>query len=173
MCFSSVFAWACREQSIGAQGKGRAAFSLVEVAIAIGIVSFALLALVGLMSTGLQGSRESDEDTKLALCVESVQGSLQLEGFGKVATNASYVAGNSQPSFLFDSSGSLQVDASGNLLKTANADSRYGAVVKRLAPTPQAGSHLVMLQVKFVWPLSASASNRQQRVVVMGLANRE
>lgn len=173
MYIPSIFVRAGCERSGSVQCKGIAAFSLVEMAIALGIVSFALLALVGLVSTGLQGSRESDEDTKLTLCAETVQGSLQLEGFGKVATNTSYASGNSQPSFLFDSQGSLQFDASGNLLKTVNADSRYGAVVKRLAPTSQAGSHLMMLQIKFVWPLSAPESNRQQRVVVMGLANRE
>lgn len=42
------------------------AFSLVEVTIALGIVSFALLALLGLFVVGLSSSKESAMDTAVA-----------------------------------------------------------------------------------------------------------
>lgn len=42
------------------------AFSLVEVVLAIGICSFALIALLGLFTTGLQSNRQSEQDIQAA-----------------------------------------------------------------------------------------------------------
>ena len=53
----------------------RQAFSLVEVTIALGLVSFALLALLGLFVVGLNSSKESALDTaqaQIALHASSV-----------------------------------------------------------------------------------------------------
>ncbi len=54
----------------------RTAFSLVEVAVAIGIVSFCLLTLVSLLGTGLNTSRLSKEDTLLASAASQVTSEL-------------------------------------------------------------------------------------------------
>ena len=43
-----------------------AAFSLVEIVLAIGIVSFALLGMMGLVSVSFQSERSSASDTDLA-----------------------------------------------------------------------------------------------------------
>lgn len=45
----------------------RFAFSLVEVVLALGIVSFALVAILGLLTVGLDSSRESIDDTAVSL----------------------------------------------------------------------------------------------------------
>lgn len=42
------------------------AFSLVEVVLALGICAFVLVALLGLFSTGLRASRESEEQVQAA-----------------------------------------------------------------------------------------------------------
>lgn len=42
------------------------AFSLVEVVLALGITSFVLVGLVGLLSTGLKSSRESEDQIQAA-----------------------------------------------------------------------------------------------------------
>ncbi len=44
----------------------RRGFSLVEVCLALGIVTFALVALVGLLATGLRTNQESAEDVQAA-----------------------------------------------------------------------------------------------------------
>lgn len=44
----------------------RSAFSLVEIAIAIGIVSFVLVALLGLMASSFESARSAKEDTVIA-----------------------------------------------------------------------------------------------------------
>lgn len=41
-------------------------FSLVEVVVALGLVSFVLVALMGLISTGLNGTRASEESIEAA-----------------------------------------------------------------------------------------------------------
>jgi hypothetical protein len=43
-----------------------AAFSLVEVVLALGIFSFAIVAILGLFTVGLQTSRESDQEIRAA-----------------------------------------------------------------------------------------------------------
>lgn len=50
----------------------RSGFSLVEITIAIGIVAYALVAIVGLFAVGLKSSRESVIETSLARIVHNV-----------------------------------------------------------------------------------------------------
>lgn len=47
-------------------GKGRGAFSLVEVVIALGLVTFVLVAILGLFSVGLSGTRDSERSIDAA-----------------------------------------------------------------------------------------------------------
>lgn len=65
--------------------KSNSGFSLVEVTLALGISSFALLAVVGLLPVGLAQMRDSREETSAALTVEMVARALR---------NASYDAGS-------------------------------------------------------------------------------
>ena len=151
---------------------GTPGFSLAEVVLAIGLVSFVLLALVGLLSTGLQASKESAEDTALALCAETVQALVQAEGYRAVLANPLYAPDHADLTFFFDPSGVLQTDETGAAIRSANAESRYGCTVTR-SPTASGQPHLLMLSLQFAWPLTAPATGRQQRVVVTGLADYE
>ena len=54
-----------------------ASFSLVEVAIALGIVTFAIVSLFGLLVVGMQANRASQGDTALALASKYVLSSLR------------------------------------------------------------------------------------------------
>jgi uncharacterized protein (TIGR02598 family) len=154
--------------------RGESAFSLVEVVLAIGLFSFALLALVGLLTVGLKGSRESGDDTILSLCTETTQALVRAEGFSQVLTNALYAPGNTTPDFFFDSGGILLTDSAGAPLRTQNTNALYGCLVTRsVAALSQATTNLLVYQLKFVWPLAAPAANRQHRVVPASLANYE
>jgi type II secretory pathway pseudopilin PulG len=46
-------------------GGGQAAFTMVEIALCLGIIAFALVAIIGVMPTGLQVQRNNREDTIL------------------------------------------------------------------------------------------------------------
>ena len=50
----------------------RLAFSLIEVVLALGIVSFALVAILGLLSVGLDSSRDSIDDTAVTLLGQDI-----------------------------------------------------------------------------------------------------
>lgn len=62
------------------------AFSLVEVTMAIGIVSFAVLTLVALLPSGLRSVRESANETAISAIVRSVRGELNQASFSDVTT---------------------------------------------------------------------------------------
>ena len=66
--------------------KPTAAFSLVEVTMAIGIVSFALLSLIALLPSGLQSVRDSANEAALSSIVRTVRGELNQASFSDVTT---------------------------------------------------------------------------------------
>src|SRR5882757_9974275 len=67
-----------------------AGFSLVEIAIALGIVSFVLIALMGLMSVGLNEARRGREDTLLASMTSYRMTSLLGAGYANVTNTTAY-----------------------------------------------------------------------------------
>jgi type II secretory pathway pseudopilin PulG len=53
------------------------AFSLIEVVMALGIISFALVAILGLMPVGVQSAMDSQRETQVALIARSIFTDLQ------------------------------------------------------------------------------------------------
>lgn len=74
------------------------AFSLVEVTLAIGIVSFALLAVVALLPVGLQSVKNSTEQAAAAAVMESLSEALR-HSESKDGTNFTVVFNNSTNTF--------------------------------------------------------------------------
>lgn len=72
-------------RSVSALGFSRRAFTLVEVALAIGVVSFALLSLLGLFPIGLISFRESMTQTACSHMMQKVAGDLALMPRDEVA----------------------------------------------------------------------------------------
>lgn len=69
------------------------AFSLVEVCLALGIVSFALLSVVGLMPVGLSAMRQAMDQTTEAQIARVISGEAALVPFDKLdqyATDGPY-----------------------------------------------------------------------------------
>ncbi len=149
------------------------AMSLVEVVVAIGLFSFVIVAMVGLLSVGLNSSRESSDDTRLALCAQTVFSLLRAEGFAGAQANSEYDKGNTDPDFLFDSGGRLLTDSGGQPLVTS-AESYYSCAVT-LEPLPlnQPTGKFQCLRLQFFWPPGASVANRSTRNLVMSLADYE
>lgn len=54
-------------------------FSLVEMAVAIGLIAFALMALIGLMTVGISTSKESEADFRTVVIAEKVFQSVRFE----------------------------------------------------------------------------------------------
>jgi uncharacterized protein (TIGR02598 family) len=61
-------------------------FSLIEVAIALGIVSFVLIPIIGLLPMGLATIQASENQTVMAGIAQQIRGQLQEITFSSVAT---------------------------------------------------------------------------------------
>lgn len=60
-------------------------FGLVEIAIALGIISFALLSLLGLMAVGLNASKTAREDTVVASLARNVLANLKTLNYAQLS----------------------------------------------------------------------------------------
>jgi uncharacterized protein (TIGR02598 family) len=137
-------------------------FSLVEVVVAIGIVAFAMLAVVGLLPTGLKIARNSAEQAQAANLVaalaESVRGATATNGTNYVNSyagqNLSYVIGGS--------ANTLQIS---NLTLEGRVDNNAGRLVAAVTITPPANAATNgRAVISVAWPAVArpawnSASN--------------
>ena len=98
------------------------AFSLVEVAVAIGVIGFALLAIVGLVPVGQNAARDAADDTKTSLIeqdvFERVRASLHsVAAFSSPATSFPNPA--TSPSYYYTADGLFFSDHS-NLVSAIN-----------------------------------------------------
>jgi len=71
--------FAARPASLARKAAPRqAAFTMVEVAIALGVIAFALIAIIGILPAGLQTSRDNREETIInqdaRLLIEAIKG---------------------------------------------------------------------------------------------------
>gem|GEM_PF-2376117 len=60
------------------------AFSLIEVTLALGIVSFGLLVAVGMVPVGLKSLRESMDDSVKTQIIQEITGKLLIIPYGKI-----------------------------------------------------------------------------------------
>jgi len=67
-----------------------AAFSLVEVTVALGIVTFAVVAVLGVIPTGMNTLRDATRDNVEAQIVRTVAGQLNAGTFTGLNTNVYY-----------------------------------------------------------------------------------
>lgn len=88
--------WPCRSHtrnraSVPLHFAAAAAFTLVEVVLALGIVAFAVVALVGLMAVSLESGRGSEADTLIASMARQITAELQARPFDLLTTEGSDV----------------------------------------------------------------------------------
>jgi uncharacterized protein (TIGR02598 family) len=74
------------------------AFSLVEVTLALGLVGFAVLAVIGLLPGGLSTLRQSMEQTVEAQIVQSIAAQSVITPFKQMSTNDQYFDDEGLPS---------------------------------------------------------------------------
>ncbi|PTX99987.1 hypothetical protein DB346_19465 [Verrucomicrobia bacterium LW23] len=67
-----------------------AGFTLVEVTLSIGLLSFSLLALIGLVPSGLGALRDSLDQTTRAQIVQRISNDLALTDFSTISTAPIY-----------------------------------------------------------------------------------
>lgn len=130
-------------------------FSLVEVVLAMGILSFVILALMGLFSVGMTTDRRSTDATLVASMTSQVMGDLRL------------LQQKTPP----DTRTNYQFDAYGQLCKTGGTvtNALYDCAVfftndrtefgsNALSAFPELSTNLQKIILRFTWPAGAPAA---------------
>lgn len=153
----------CRGSSanrcVGLVLRGRRAFSLVEVVLALGIVAFVMVSVLGLMSVGIKANKESAEDIAVGFITQYVASTLRLEGFNEVSVNSDYADAN--PDFYFDVNGAPSTSQNGV----------FACTITRSTPSGAPANGTLFLKAEIAWP--RQAVQRTTQIVQISLANRE
>lgn len=130
-----------RYSSYGAASNSKtAAFSLVELALALGVVAFCLFAVFGLMPVGMQTNRNAASQTAATNIIAAIVADLR--------TTPAAATTSPQFAITFGSDKTLYFDASGQASISLSPDSRYQLNIKwNSAPT---GLQYAVLRV--TWP---------------------
>lgn len=120
--------------------KSRRGFSLIEVTIALGLVSFVAVSVIGLLPTGLSVMRNAMDQTVEAQIVRSISGQSQVANFTNLTQGG--------PSY-FDHEGQLL--SSGEGARYTVTLSRHSPVFPGSSGAPTGLSNsLVSLQIEIV-----------------------
>jgi len=128
----------------------QAAFSLVEVTLALGVAAFCLLAVFGLMPVGVQTNRNATSQTAAANIMAAVVADLRATP--KANTTSSKFG------ITFLAITTLYFDGSGQFATLADANSRYQLnVTWNVAGACSAT--LPCADLKVTWPAAATPAN--------------
>jgi uncharacterized protein (TIGR02598 family) len=129
------------------------AFSLVEVAISLGVAAFCLLAILGLMPVGVQTNRNATSQTGATNIMAAVVADLR----GTPKANPS----SAQFGITFGTNATLYFDGSGQFTTLAGANSRYQLNVTWSVAnlTGACSGALPCADLKVTWPAAATPAN--------------
>lgn len=128
-------------------------FSLVEVALALGILSLCMIPLMGLLPVGLNATKSSREQAGAVVALELIAGSLRQAS----AINQDFSANGAYSNIIWQKGSGTEVTMA-NLsvagIPTTDAiDQRLAAYVQVRPPAP--GSTATTAQISVAWPKSA------------------
>lgn len=132
-----------------ADEKARSGFTLTEVAIALGIVAFVLIPLLGLMSVGMGAGRHSIEDTVIAGLTKMVLTDLKTNSYSNLPTYSS--------TRIFDYSG--KPTATNGYFSCSVSGAAHAATHPLQDLTSVANA--VRVTLTFTWPIGAAKPNEE------------
>ena len=143
---------------------GKRAFSLVEVTLALGICAFVLVALLGLFSTGLRASRESEEQTQAANLASQL-----LTTRAASPSSDTNLANFAIPVTALTNSYTDIYPAAGGLVGLdgrTNSPAAY-RITCRAGTNAQTGPRTAQVYLMLTWPHQASLNNAAGRYETM------
>ena len=126
--------------------RNRDGFSLVEVTLALGIASFCLIAVLGLMPVGIQTNRNATCQTAATNLMATVVADLRA--------TPKTVSTSSQFTITFGTNSTLYFDGTGQFTTSLSTNSRY-----QLNITWSGSTGLRYADLKVTWPAAAIAAN--------------
>jgi uncharacterized protein (TIGR02598 family) len=133
-----------------------AAFSLVEVTLALGIAAFCLIAIFGLVPVGVQTNRNATSQTRATNIMTAVVADLRATpNSNTTSTQFGITFGNCKRLY-FDSEGQVVSSGLCNPSTQVTSTSRYQVNV---IWSDSGWSQLRYADVKVTWPAAAMAAN--------------
>ena len=130
--------------------RATAAFSLVEVALAVAVIAIGLLVILGLFPQGLQSARDAADNTLSATIAQDLFSQLRSSSF----TNVTNCNQTSCTVFGLHTNGTYRFDFDHDGFIT-NAASYYQVILRCL---PQSPLVLSLVQATVVWPAHVSSA---------------
>jgi uncharacterized protein (TIGR02598 family) len=142
--------------------KCAAAFSLVEVTLALGIAAFCLIAIFGLMPVGVQTNRNATSQTAATNIMAAVVADLRATPRGSnTSSQFGITFGTNPPPMYFDGAGQFAT--------TLGVNSRYQLnITWNSAP-----SGLSYADLKVTWPAAATPVNASGLVEMFAAFDRD
>lgn len=128
----------------------RHGFSLVEVILSLGIVSFALVAMLGLLSVGFNASKQSTEDTLISTMTSKITSELRGTSSVTAATMTT------PKEYYFDAQGILMTTGTGAVYY-CQATMRHPSS----SEVADLGSRFGILTLDFTWPATISDKTKR------------
>jgi len=140
--------------------RGRCAFSLVEVVIALGLFSFCIVAITGLLSVGLGATRSVVNEGVAVNIAGSVYGAWEAQPNGAAALTVPGLFTN-LPALTTSASNNLFFDESGmQVANRAGATLQMDYVSTASGTAPAVNTRLDLI---FSWPVGGAANAIQTR----------
>jgi uncharacterized protein (TIGR02598 family) len=145
------------------------AFSLVEVVVALGVIAFAIVAIIGLVPTGLQTSHSSQDETRAAQIAQLLFASLvsqsqtQFENIQLPVTPAAPLDLSKSTSTATAPAVQLYADNSGQLSTSAVGASYSVAIITNNSPAGFDATYANLVTISVGWPAGAPAASRTTR----------
>jgi uncharacterized protein (TIGR02598 family) len=139
-------------------------FSLIEIVLAIGVMSFAIIAILGLLSISFSSSKGSVDESLISAMARQVVASLQQQRFSgnTLFTNVTSGSDSKVLTNYFDANGEILTGSTGALYQcdvTAQAVAKgQRGDTNGLGPDPEVAPTapcLLDLKLKFSWPVTA------------------
>lgn len=155
------------QRRLTSASKGVKAFSLVEVVLAIGVVSFAMMAMLGTLPVGLKSSQQSRGQVATANISRQLQGELQQISFQSNSPDTLTIQNLADNSLYYTLEGTKTDAASAYYVASFAVN---GVSVPGLAIDP---SHARSVTVTLSYPASAPVADRQESVFSLLLAKQK
>jgi uncharacterized protein (TIGR02598 family) len=154
----------------------RAAFSLVEVVVAIGVTTFCLMALVALLSVGLLSNQntidQAGASAVLSAAVSDLYSTPSTTPPGAAANSTQFnIAIPANPVTVATPVTTLYFAGSG-LSTTTAAQAAYRLTVTPIVPTSSGVKTATFMDVKVTWPATASVAKATGSVETFVSLNR-
>jgi type II secretory pathway pseudopilin PulG len=142
--------------------QSQAAFSLVEVTLALGIAAFCLIAVFGLVPVGVQTNRNATSQTAATNIIAAVVADLRATPKANTTSTQfciPFATSDTSAPLYFDSTGRCSTDLAGStspcgLSWTPPLNTRY-----QLTITWNGSTALPYADVKVTWPAAATPAN--------------